>query len=104
MKEMLDLQKLTQETYEIKWIDGTVLHLCKPTQGTLTKFVEIMQMEDETWEKQLSKIYKVVTDCFNNNLDEFKVTKKEIESIFNINTLFVFIEDYLSEITKILGE
>ena len=101
---MLDLQKITQEAYEIKWIDGRVLHLCKPTQGMLKKLAEIIQMEDEDWDKQLSKIYDVVTDCFNNNSDDFKVTKKEISSIFNIKTVFVFIEDYLSEINKMLGE
>lgn len=47
---MLDLQRVSSELYEVKWLDGTVLRLQKPTRAMELSFLDMRnkEMDDKT--------------------------------------------------------
>ena len=52
---MLDLQTVTNEVYEVKWLDGSVLKLQKPTRAMELSFLQMK--EEHIDEKQAQAIF-----------------------------------------------
>lgn len=52
---MFDLQTVTNETYKVKWLDGSVLRLQKPTRAMELSFLQMR--EEKIDEKQAQAIF-----------------------------------------------
>lgn len=52
---MFDLQTVANETYEVKWLDGSVLKLHKPTRAMELSFLQMR--EEHIDEKQAQAIF-----------------------------------------------
>lgn len=101
---MLDLQSISKKYYELVYFDGTHLHLRKPSQKLFRKLINITNLKDEEVDKMFDVIYDVITEALNNNTDDRTFSLDEIRENFDIETAFLFIQDYLQDITSILGE
>lgn len=98
---MLDLTKITS-FYELKWFDGTVLHLPKPTEAFLRK---ISALDDQglTEMEQIEEVKKITWELIKQNDEGRKFTNKELEPCDAIVASLI-IKDYMAEVEKRLGE
>lgn len=98
---MLDLTNI-YTVYELKWFDGTIIHLPKPTEGFLRK---VAALEDNGLEQmeQLEEIKKITWDLIKQNTDGRKFTKADLEQCDGIICSLI-IKDYMEEVEKRLGE
>ena len=74
---MFDLQTVANETYEVKWLDGSVLKLHKPTRAMELSFLQMR--EEHIDEKQAQAIfYNLMFRIFERREDVYieKIEKK----------------------------
>lgn len=96
---MLDLSKVNDKLYEIKMIEGNVLHIRRPSQYFLQRIIEVRDKAEEA----IDTLYDIVLSIFNNNVDN-KVYDKEYVSQFDIGTIATILEDYIVFTSEQLGE
>ena len=96
---MLDLTTINS-FYELKWFDGTVLHLPKPTEAFLRK---ISALEELTEMEQIEEVKKITWELIKQNDEGRKFTKAELEECDAIVASLI-IKDYMAEVEKRLGE
>jgi hypothetical protein len=96
---MLDLTTINS-FYELKWFDGTVLHLPKPTEAFLRK---ISALEELTEMEQIEEVKKITWELIKQNDEGRKFTKAELEQCDAIVASLI-IKDYMAEVEKRLGE
>jgi hypothetical protein len=98
---MLDLTTINS-FYELKWFDGTVLHLPKPTEAFLRK---ISALDDQglTEMEQIEEVKKITWELIKQNDEGRKFTKAELEQCDAIVASLI-IKDYMAEVEKRLGE
>ena len=100
---MLDLSNI-YNIYELKWFDGTVLHLPKPTEAFLRKVAALESEYDDLTEiDQLEKIKELTWELIKQNTDGRKFTKSELEQCDVIISSMIM-KDYMNEVEKRLGE
>lgn len=106
---MLDLQRVSSELYEVKWLDGTVLRLQKPTRVMELSFLDMKnkEMDEKTAQEFL---YNLMFRIFSkrepvyiekkNFINKFKkkkelleITKEDIEKI-PYDILFEVLKEY----------
>ena len=96
---MLDLTTINS-FYELKWFDGTVLHLPKPTEAFLRK---ISALEELTEMEQIEEVKQITWELIKQNDEGRKFTKAELEQCDAIVASLI-IKDYMAEVEKRLGE
>lgn len=98
---MLDLTNI-YTVYELKWFDGTIIHLPKPTEAFLRK---VAALEDGGLDQmeQLEEVKKITWDLIKQNTDGRKFTKADLEQCDGIICSLI-IKDYMEEVEKRLGE
>lgn len=98
---MLDLTNI-YNVYELKWFDGTIVHLPKPTEAFLRK---VAALEDGGLDQmeQLEEVKKITWDLIKQNTDGRKFTKADLEQCDGIICSLI-IKDYMEEVEKRLGE
>ena len=96
---MLDLTTINS-FYELKWFDGTVLHLPKPTEAFLRK---ISALDGLTEMEQIEEVKKITWELIKQNDEGRKFTKAELEQCDAIVASLI-IKDYMAEVEKRLGE
>lgn len=103
---MIDLGALNakRNNYEIKLEDGTILHIKAPSQKMYVVMTNISKGGKTEPIEQIDLIYNICVDIFNNNTDKRNFTKEEITEMFDFNVAAYIIQDYLKEMTKVLGE
>ena len=99
---MLDLTQI-YTLYELKWFDGSVLHLPKPTEAFLRKVAALDANEELSELDQLEEVKKLTWDLIKQNTDGRKFTKAELEQCDGIICSMI-IKDYMEEVEKRLGE
>lgn len=98
---MLDLTNI-YNIYELKWFDGTIIHLPKPTEALLRRVAALEDSELDQME-QLEEIKRITWDLIKQNTDGRKFTKAELEQCDGIICSMI-IKDYMEEVEKRLGE
>lgn len=106
---MLDLQRASSELYEVKWLDGTVLKLQKPTRAMELSFLDMRNKEiDEKTAQAL--LYNLMFHIFDRRepvyiekkgfwnrfkmkMQLFEITEGEIEKI-PYDILFEVLKEY----------
>ena len=97
---MLDLTTI-YTVYELKWFDGDIIHLPKPTEAFLRKVAALDNAETEL--DQLEEIRKLTWDLIKQNTDGRKFTKAELEQCDAI-VCSMILKDYMNEVEQRLGE
>ena len=98
---MLDLTQI-YNIYELKWFDGSVVHLPKPSEEFLRK-VAALDDSDMGEMDQLEEIKKITWDLIRRNTDGRKFTKAELDQCDSI-VCSIILKDYMEEVEKRLGE
>jgi hypothetical protein len=98
---MLDLTQI-YNIYELKWFDGTMVHLPKPSEEFLRK-VAALDDSDMGEMDQLEEIKKITWDLIRRNTDGRKFTKAELDQCDSI-VCSIILKDYMEEVEKRLGE
>lgn len=96
---MLDLTAaVSTELYEIKMLDGKVLHLKRPTQALQQTIVQMKSDDDE------SNLVEVITAIFvriiNRNTEGITYTEKDFEEDYDITLIGMVVQDYFEYWTK----
>lgn len=99
---MLDLSNI-YNIYELKWFDGEILHLPKPTEKFLRDVAALDKNEKLTEIEQLEEIKKITWDLIRRNTDGRTFTDKEMEECDSI-VCSMIMRDYMEEVEKRLGE
>lgn len=98
---MLDLTQI-YTVYELKWFDGSILHLPKPTEKFLRE-VSDLYVEDTSDLDQLEKVKDITWKLIRQNTDGRKFTKAELEQCDAIVSSMI-LKDYMEEVERRLGE
>ena len=98
---MLDLT-IINAFYELKWFDGTVLHLPKPSEKVLRR---VSSLDDSglTELEQMDEIKKIVWDIIRQNDEGRKFTAKDLEQCDALVASMIM-KDYMEEVERRLGE
>lgn len=100
---MLDLTNI-YTVYELKWFDGDIIHLPKPTEAFLRKVAALEHEYDDLSEmEQLEEVKKITWDLIKQNTDGRKFTKADLEPCDAIISSMI-LKDYMNEVEKRLGE
>lgn len=99
---MLDLTQI-YNVYELKWFDGSVVHLPKPSEEFLRKVAALDADEGMGEMDQLEEIKKITWDLIKRNTDGRKFTKAELDQCDSI-VCSIILRDYMEEVEKRLGE
>lgn len=101
---MINLQEIANNNYELIYFDGTVLHLKKPTQALLRELLAVSELGDEEVDKMFDVVYTVITKTLNNNIEQRDFTEEQVREDFDIQTAFLFIQDYIEDTISFLGK
>lgn len=103
---MLDLTTLNANLYDIKLLDGTVLHLKRPNQSMVQYLVDIKDLhEDQKEEKALLKAFAgFFCRVLNRNTEGLVYSAKDVEEDYDYETILYVINDYFDYWTKEVGE
>ncbi len=71
---MLDLQKLSEKSIQIIWVDGSVVSLNQPTFKAIKKIVQIDEYD-------IDEMEKAVLTVLNNNTSARKFKTSDIEAL-----------------------
>ena len=99
---MLDLSNINI-VYELKWFDGQVLHLPKPTEAFLRKIAGLYVNDDLTDLETMEEAKKITYELLRKNTEGRKFTKAELEQCDGI-VCSMILSDYMDEMEKRLGE
>ena len=99
---MLDLTQI-YTMYELKWFDGSVLHLPKPSEKFLRQVAGLYANEDLADLDQMDEVKKITWELIRQNTDGRKFTKAELEQCDAI-VCSMILKDYMEEAEKRLGE
>lgn len=99
---MLDLTQINT-LYELKWFDGSILHLPKPTEKFLRKVSELYEDNSMSEMDQLDAVKTMTWDLIRQNTDNRKFTKAELEQCDAIVASMI-LRDYMEEVERRLGE
>ena len=95
---MLDLSFKEKELYEVRWVDGQVLHLNPPSQKTYLEIIGLQKQTDPTL--QLAGFYDTISVIINNNAE-----KRVIENIeIPLDVCVLLLEDYFNFYTEQMKE
>lgn len=97
---MLDLTQINT-IYELKWFDGTILHLPKPTEDFLRSVASLD--EEKTEMEGMEEVKKLTWELIKKNTDGRKFTKAELEQCDGI-VCSMILTDYMREVEARLGE
>ena len=98
---MLDLTTI-DSFYELKWFDGAVLHLPKPSEKTLRR-ISALDNEELSELDQLGEVKKIVWELIRQNDEGRKFTAKELEECDALVASMI-LKDYMAEVERRLGE
>lgn len=97
---MLDLTKYKNDYYEIKWFDGEVLKLKKPTQQLLMRITSLEQLSQE---EQFNAFVDIISDVLNSNTAGRVFTADDLMDM-DLQIIQAILQDYIASIYKQLGE
>lgn len=99
--QMLDLNTLKQETFDVKMLDGKIVHCKKPTQKMFLFFLDATNKIPEAKEAEIFKLIDdVIFMILNWNTDGREI--KEIDSI-DIDMKMAIVNNYAKFLNEILS-
>lgn len=99
MAKILDLSVYNDETLDITMLDGSVLHVKKPTQALVIRMVELSQLQETQPEKVLGGLVELCAAILSNNNDGITYSVEQVANELDIVLVSAIIKAY-SEFTK----
>lgn len=99
MAKILDLSVYNNETLDITMLDGSVLHIKKPTQALVIRMVELSQLQENQPEKVLDGLVELCAAILSNNNDGITYSVEQVANELDIVLVSAIIKAY-SEFTK----
>ena len=107
---MIDLSTIERSNYQIKIESGEVLEIKKPSQKFLNEILAlyeyIQKMEDsaESGLKVIDRLYDILTDIFNSNINGKVFSREDIEKMLDIKMAMAVLQDYFLYVEGELGK
>ena len=107
---MIDLSTIERSNYQIKLESGEVLEIKKPSQKFLNEILAlyeyIQKMEDsaESGLKVIDRLYDILTDIFNSNINGKVFSREDIEKMLDIKMAMDALQDYFLYVEGELGK
>ena len=107
---MIDLSTIERSNYQIKLESGEVLEIKKPSQKFLNEILalyeNIQKMEDsaESGLKVIDRLYDILTDIFNSNINGKVFSREDIEKMLDIKMAMAVLQDYFLYVEGELGK
>ena len=107
---MIDLITIERSNYQIKLESGEVLEIKKPSQKFLNEILAlyeyIQKMEDsaESGLKVIDRLYDILTDIFNSNINGKVFSREDIEKMLDIKMAMAVLQDYFLYVEGELGK
>nr|DAQ21951.1 MAG TPA: hypothetical protein [Caudoviricetes sp.] len=107
---MIDLSTIERSNYQIKLESGEVLEIKKPSQKFLNEILAlyeyIQKMEDsaESGLKVIDRLYDILTDIFNSNINGKVFSREDIEKMLDIKMAMAVLQDYFLYVEGELGK
>lgn len=107
---MIDLSTIERSNYQIKLESGEVLEIKKPSQKFLNEILAlyeyIQKMEDsaESGLKVIDRLYDILTDIFNSNINGKVFSREDIEKMLDIKIAMAVLQDYFLYVEGELGK
>jgi hypothetical protein len=107
--KMLDFNAIQQPEWAIKLKDdnATVVTLTTPTERLLERLVtvagELKEIKDSGEERSIAKVFELIAELMNNNLDGLKFTSESLRDKYRMNfyDAIFFVRQYLVFINEI---
>lgn len=92
---MLDLTARVG-TYEIKMLDGRVLHLLRPTQGFMNKLVSLKDLDASKMDaaEMLGTVTGIFLTLVNRNTEGVSYDQKQVEEDYDVILMMYVVQDY----------
>ena len=103
---MLDLTALNQQLYEIRLLDGTELHLRRPTQAMVQFLVDLKDLRSSDMDEMqiLSGFSQFFARVLNRNDEGRKFDATELAEDYDYQVMLYVINDYFDFWNKEVGE
>lgn len=107
---MIDLSTIERSNYQIKLESGEALEIKKPSQKFLNEILAlyeyIQKMEDsaESGLKVIDRLYDILTDIFNSNINGKVFSREDIEKMLDIKMAMAVLQDYFLYVEGELGK
>ena len=107
---MIDLSTIERSNDQIKLESGEVLEIKKPSQKFLNEILAlyeyIQKMEDsaESGLKVIDRLYDILTDIFNSNINGKVFSREDIEKMLDIKMAMAVLQDYFLYVEGELGK
>ena len=107
---MIDLSTIERSNYQIKLESGEHLEIKKPSQKFLNEILAlyeyIQKMEDsaESGLKVIDRLYDILTDIFNSNINGKVFSREDIEKMLDIKMAMAVLQDYFLYVEGELGK
>lgn len=99
---MLDLSAISG-FYELKWFDGEVIHLKKPTEAFLRSLQAFAENSTEDSAENMSRVREIVRTMVKDNEEGRKFTAKELDRLDFLVSMMI-LKDYMQTVEQRLGE
>ena len=103
---MLDLSVFQKQTFEVKLMDGQVVHLLKPSQKMLLEMMSYeAEFKNKDNQKNLDKIFdtfnSIILNILNNNDDEKVFDKEYVNKYFDFEVGTALMNGYMNFVNEI---
>lgn len=97
---MLDLTQI-KNFYELKWFDGTILHLRKPSQAMMKRMAALQEVKN--LDTQIDEIMDITYSIIENN-NEGKVLSDADKELIDFSLASLIIKDYMTKVQEEMGK
>ena len=107
---MIDLSTIERSNYQIKLESGEVLEIKKPSQKFLNEilalyeYIQKMEESAESGLKVIDRLYDILTDIFNSNINGKVFSREDIEKMLDIKMAMAVLQDYFLYVEGELGK
>ena len=105
MAKSLNFNKIKKNYFTVTLADEkeTTLMICTPTKEIMDEFIALKDsLDDEKMEKDaITELYELCTKIINRNKGGIKITRKELEAMFDFEDIILFIRAYTEFINEL---
>ena len=92
---MLDLTTVANDNYyEIRLLDGTELHLKRPTQAMFEYMTQLELINSKDMRESLGFLNNIFTRIINRNIENVEYTTEQVADEYTIQIIVYVIQDY----------
>lgn len=95
---MYDMTEFLNKTWEIKFIDGNMLHILPPKVKEQYKLNEISETNNK--KDYLKNLIKCLAIIINNNIEKINYNEEQLEDLLSENEVLDFFQNYNSWLNK----